>query len=155
LPERGGQLYLFPDYKPEIEEGDTVILFHLKKNNKETLADQAKLEGLTVTGLLNALIADYLAKKLEAVKAVVKKTGRGNIDRGAIEKLKELMRNKAPEGVRLQDIAEYVGCSNARARGLIDLVSDVWDSNTDFLVYESEKKPTRYFIYRDGKEGGR
>jgi len=152
LPERGGgQLYLFPEYKPEIKE-DAVILFHLKKKNKETLADQAKLEGLSVTGLLNALIADYISKKLEAVKQLVKKpTGRGNVDREAIEKVKELMRSRDPEGVRLQDIAEYVGCSNARARGLIDILSVVSDSNTDFFVYESENKPTRYYISMDGK----
>jgi len=35
----------------------------LNKNNKETLADLAKLEGLTVAGLLKMLIVDYLSIK--------------------------------------------------------------------------------------------
>jgi len=154
LPTRGGeQLYLFPDCKPEIREDD-VILFHIKRKNKETLADQARLEGLSVTGLLNTLIADYLTKKLEAVKQVFKqKTGRGNIDWDQLEKVKELMRSRDPEGVRLQDIAEYCDCSNARARGLIDILSDT-HTQTEFLVYEEDKvKPTRYFIYSDESRG--
>ena len=149
---RGGeQLYLFQDCKPEIREDD-VILFHIKRKNKETLAYQAKLEGLSVTGLLNALIADYISKKLETVKQVLKpKTGRGNIDWERLEKAKELIRSK-PEGVRLQDIAVYCGCSNARARGLIDILSDT-HTQKEFLVYEGEEKPTRYYIYSDELRG--
>ena len=143
---------MFPEYKPELREDD-VILFHIKRKNKETLADQAKLEGLSVTGLLNTLIADYISKKLESAKQAIKpKTGRGNIDWEQLEKVKELMRSRDPEGVRLQDIAEFCGCSNARARGLIDILSDT-HTQKEFLVYEGEKKPTRYYIYSDELRG--
>ena len=69
-----------------------------------------------------------------------------NHDSDQVEKAKEFMRSKHPEGVRIFDIAQYVGCSQSRAARIIDLLS----KGTDFLVYmDDEKRPTHYFIDKD------
>ena len=147
MPKGEGQLYLF-NYDPTPEPKDSVILFHLPQETKDNLATQARLQGLSLTKLLNNLISNYISQ-FKQEKPAKKKTGRGNIDWLAVEKTKELMRAKHPEGVRLMDIAEYIGCSSARARGIIDLLSGA-NEHTDFLVWEDyEKKPVLYYIYRD------
>ena len=140
------QMYLFKDYSPKPEPEDSVILFHLPKEAKDRVSERARLRGLSVTALLNGLISDYITCLEQPEK---KKTGRGNIDLLAVLKAKELMRMKHQQGVRLMEIARHVGCSSARARGIIDLFSDA-DRQSSFLVYEDcESDPVLYYIYRD------
>ena len=135
--------------KTEAEKA--AILFHLSRNSKNRLVELVKMQRLSVTKLINELINDYIHKFKQEEKPLKKKTGRGNIDWIQIEKVKELMRKHDPEGVRLQDIANYVGCSNARARGLIDILSDT-HTQKDFLVSEDwEVKPIRYYIFLDAE----
>jgi len=121
---------------------DTVILFHIERPTKDDLVKQAKKQGLSITGLLNGIIKDYLS----ALKQVVKKTGRGNIATEQIDKAKELLRKKHPNTVRLVDIARYCNVSQARAARLVDLLSggeNKGDSssneiNDSFLVWQDD-----------------
>jgi hypothetical protein len=151
LPKRGGvhipgQPFLpfkeLKNTKPPEEPADSVILFHILKKAKDSFAAQAKEKDMSLTRLLNELIADFLSKITPAVK---KATGRGHIDFMQIERAKDCLR-KNPKGVQAVEIANYVGCSQARAVRLMDILSD----GVDFLVYqEDEVKPTRYFISKD------
>ena len=145
-----GQL-LFPfagDAAPPA--ADSVILFHLPKTLKESLAVHARLKGTSVTRLLNDLISGYIT----ADAPPKKKTGRGNIDFLQLERTKQLLREKHPLGVRAADIAARVGCSQARAARLLDHLSGNCSENantaTDFLVYEDDfAKPTLFHIAKD------
>ena len=79
-----------------------------------------------------------------------KKHGRTHIDQGQVEKAKEFMRSKHPAGIRAFDLAQYVGCSQARALRILDLLS----KGTDFLVHmDDEKRPTLYYISKDVEKG--
>jgi hypothetical protein len=72
--------------------------------------------------------------------------GRTHIDAKQVEKAKEFMRSKQPDGVRIIDIAEAIGCSQSKALRILDLFS----KGTDFLVYmDDEKRPARYYISKD------
>jgi len=72
-------------------------------------------------------------------------------DSKQVEKAKEFMRSKHPEGIRAFDLAQYVGCSQSRAARILDLLSN----GTDFLVYMDDKKrPTQYYIYKDEQGNG-
>jgi hypothetical protein len=142
------------NYTPPGKPADAVILFHLTQDIKDDVAKAAKLQAKSVTGLLNDIIRDYLGGFKRLIKPEKKKTGRGNVDLEQLEKAKELMRKMHPEGVRAIEIANYVGCSNARARGLMDLLSEYSENNPDFLVYEDGgERSTLYFISRDDKLG--
>jgi hypothetical protein len=163
LPERGDmnqQLLPFhelKDYSPHQKPDDAVILFHITQEMKDDVAKVARLQAKSITGLLNLIIGDYLESFKQLLKPK-KPTGRGHVDLDQLEKAKELLRKKHPEGVRAIEVANHAGCSQARARGLLDLLSGHCDDNentvTDFLVYEdSEVKPTRYYIYKDDKLG--
>jgi len=78
-----------------------------------------------------------------------KKTGRSHVDDERVEKAKEFMRFKHPEGVRAIDVAEFVGCTQSRAMRILDLLS----KGTEFLVYmDDEKQPTLYYISKDAEK---
>jgi hypothetical protein len=149
-------------YEPPKEKEDTVILFHLPMITKKTLADQARLEGLSVTGLLNALISDYISGKVEKLKQSLKPaTGRGNVNETEINLAKGYLRKIHPKYARLKDIAEFAGVSNARARGLMDLLSGVsndkageeFDTKSFLVGINDDVKPATYFISKDEKLG--
>jgi len=150
------QLYLFKDYTPDPPITDATVLFHIQRQNKEKFADIAKLEGLSVAGLLNRLIADYIKSKLEKIKP---KTGRGNTNVDEIEKAKEFFRKMHPRPVRKVELANYIGCSQARALIILNILSGVSNDRDkegaefvpkDFLVGENDDmRPTTYFIYKD------
>jgi len=151
------QPYLFPWIKPEPPVQDTTVLFHIQRANKEKFADIAKLEGLSVTGLLNALILDYIKSKIKP------KTGRGNTNLEEIEKAKEFFRKMHPKPIRKVELANYVGCSQARALIILNILSGVSNDkekdgaefvSKDFLVYEDDEDGyTRYGIYKDVQGG--
>jgi len=154
------QPYLFPWLKPEPPVPDTTVLFHIQRANKEKFADIAKLEGLSVTGLLNALILDYIKSKIEKIKP---KTGRGNTNLNEIDKAKEFFRKMHPRPIRKVELANYVGCSQARALIILNILSGVSNdkekdgaefSSKDFLVGENDdQNPLTYFIYKDKEMG--
>jgi hypothetical protein len=148
-------------YEPPEEKEDTVILFHLPMVIKKALADQARLEGLSVTGLLNALISDYISGRLEKLKQALKpKTGRGNINLGEINLAKEFLRKNHPHTVRIVDIANYCGVKQARAARLVDMLSGAENKgdsasdeiNDSFLVYQDEDTG-RVGIFKDEELG--
>jgi len=156
------QLYLFKDLTQEPPMPDTTVLFHIQRANKEKFADIAKLEGLSVTSLLNVLISDYISGKLEKLKQAVKpkkKTGRGNTNLDEIEKAKEFFRKMHPNPIRKVELAKAVGCSQARALIILNILSGVSNDkekdgtefiSKDFLVGENDdQKPLTYFIYKD------
>jgi hypothetical protein len=149
-------------YAPPKEKEDTVILFHLPTMTKKALADQARLEGLSVTGLLNALISGYISGKVEKLKQALKPaTGRGNVNEAEISLAKEFLRKMHPRQARLKDIAGFAGVSNARARGLMDLLSGVsndkagegFDAKSFLVGINDDVKPAAYFIFKDEKLG--
>ena len=75
-----------------------------------------------------------------------KKTGKGNINEPMLEKVKEYMRKRYPQGVKAGELASYVGCTTARAERLLDLLS----TGSDFLVYmDDDTKPPKYFVSKD------
>jgi len=154
------QLYLFKGLKQDPPVPDTTVLFHIQRANKEKFADIARLEGLSVTGLLNVLISDYISGKAEILKqAVKKKTGRGNTNLDEIDKAKEFFRKMHPKPVRKVELAKAVGCSQARALIILNILSGVSNDkekdgaefvSKDFLVGENdEQNPLTYFISKD------
>ena len=92
-----------------------------------------------------------------AAKAVSKKarkpvilTGNGHKNTAQLNKAKEIL-ERSPGGVKLSQVARYVGCSADRAERLMDLLSE----DSEFLVYmDDDVKPPRYFMYRDGQGNG-
>jgi hypothetical protein len=154
------QLYLFKEYKPEPPPADTTILFHIQSGNKEKFANIAKQEGLSVTGLLNTLIADYITSRLSKLKEKVK-TGRGNANLDEIEKAKEYFRKMHPKPIRKVELANYIGCTQARALIILNVLSGVSNDKEkgafipkDFLVGENDdQNPLTYFIYKDKELG--
>jgi hypothetical protein len=146
------QLWLpFIDYyeMPQ-EKEDTVILFHLPRMSKQKLTDQAKLEGLSVTGLLNRLITDCITGKVQQI--FKPKTGRGHKVEGVENKAKELLREKHPKTVRLVEIAKYCDVSQARAARIVDNLSgNLTDGEYEFLVYTDDDGSIG--IFRDDKLG--
>ena len=80
-------------------------------------------------------------------------TGRGNIRTDEVDKVKAYMRQH-PEGVTAVVIAKNVGCSQARARGLLDYLSggtvDSVNTDNSFLVsMDDEVHPPIYRIFKD------
>jgi len=74
------------------------------------------------------------------------KTGRTHVDTEQIEKAKDYMRSRHPEGVRIIDIAEAIGCSQSKALRILDYLSN----GNDFLVFmDDDVKPSRYYIHKD------
>ena len=81
-------------------------------------------------------------------------TGRGHIDTGALDKTKQLLRQH-PEGVTAVQVANFVGCSQARAARLLDLLSggQEGESGQNFLIsMDDDEDPPLYFISKDGGE---
>jgi hypothetical protein len=147
-------------YEPTKEKENTVILFHLPMMIKKTFAEQARLEGLSITGLLNTLISDYISSKVEKLKQTIKPTtGRGNVNEAEINLAKDYLRRIHPKTARLKDIADFAGVSNARARGLMDLLSGVsndkaeeeFDTKSFLVGINDDVKPATYFIFKDEK----
>jgi hypothetical protein len=150
------------DYKHD--KTDATVLFHIKRANKEKFTEIAKLEGLSFTGLLNALIVDYISNSLDKLKQLKpKKTGRGNTNVEEIEKAKEYFRRMHPNPVRKIELANYIGCSQTRALIILNILSGVSNDKEkddaefipkDFLVGENDdQKPLTYFIYKDKELG--
>ena len=133
-----------------------MILFHLPKMTKQAIADQAKLEGLSVTGLLNRLAGDYITGKLEAVKQALtpKRTGRGNRNKAPEDLAKKLLREVYPGGIRAITLAKYISAdgnefTQAQAMRILDNLSGNTDQREyDFLVYYDPDAET-YIIARD------
>jgi len=154
------QLYLFKDFIPVQPAPDATVLFHIQRANKEKFQDIAKLEGLSLTSLLNALINEHIKSWFERKKP---KTGRGNTNLGEIDKAKEFFRLKHPRPIRKVELANYVGCSQARALIILNILSGVSNDREkdgaefvpkDFLVGENDDtSPLTYFIYKDKKLG--
>ena len=111
-----------------------MILFHLPRAVKESLAAKARKEGKSTTRLLNELIAAYITPK--------KKVGRGNVDLAQVEGAKQILRTCHPDPVSATEIAKHVGCTRARAERLLDILSgnaaDSANAATGFLVYEDD-----------------
>jgi len=158
------QIYLFPELKPDQPVQDATVLFHIQRANKEKFADIAKLEGLSVTGLLNLLITDYISGKVEKLKQAVKpKTGRGNANLDEIDKAKAFFRREHPRPIRKVELAKAVGCSQARALIILNILSGVSNDkekdgaefvSKDFLVGENDDtRPTTYFVAKDRELG--
>lgn len=145
--------------------GDAVILFHLDPEMKANLVKAVKLQNLTITGILNSLIKDYISSIGQLYKTLKPKakTGRGNVNLHEIQLVKEYMRKMHPKEVRTKEIACYVGCSQTRARGLMDLLSGVnndkkakdavFDSKGFLVGMNDDKKPAAYFIFKDNETG--
>ena len=129
-----------------------VILFHLPRTAKESLAVQAKAEGKSLTGLLNDLIAAYITASARPPK---KKTGRGNVDLAQVGKAKEILRLRHPRGVSAAEIARHVGCRRDRAERLLDILSgNASESAAGFLVYEDDSSGRPLFgIAKDAERG--
>ena len=118
-----------------------MILFHLPRATKESLAAHARKEGKSTTRLLNELIAAYITPK--------KKVGRGNVDLVQVERAKAILRTRHPDPVSATEIAKHVGCTRARAERLLDILSgnatDSANTATDFLVYEDDSTGSPMF----------
>jgi hypothetical protein len=158
LPGKGGinqNLLPFKElekYTPPEKPDDAVILFHITQEMKDNVSKAARLQATSVTKLLNGLISDYLETLKQVLRPEKKKTGRGNVDSGQLEKAKELLRKKHPETVRLVDIANYCKVSQARAARIVDNLSgNLTDGEYDFLVYTDDDKTVG--IFRDDKSG--
>jgi len=132
------------------EPAGSAIFLRLPLAVKKTFAAKARAEGLSVTRLLNEIIGGYMAAQ-EQPFPQKKKTGRGNIDQMQLEKIKELLRARHPQGVRSVDVARYVGCTSARAMGLLDILSGGSDGRKhDFMVFEDDfAKPPLFYIAKD------
>ena len=120
-----------------------MILFHLPRTVKESLAAKAREEGKSTTGLLNELIACYITEPPK------KKVGRGNVDLVQVERAKAILRTRHPDPVSATEIAKHVGCTRARAERLLDILSgnatDNANAATDFLVYEDDSTGSPMF----------
>ena len=128
----------------EPRKAGSVILFHLPRTVKESLADKARKEGKSTTGMLNELIAAYITPK--------KKVGRGNVDVGQVEKVKQILRARHPGGVGASEIARHVGCTRVRAERLLDILSGGSDGRQyDFTVYEDDSSPALFYMAKDSK----
>jgi len=142
---------------------DTTILFHLPTEKKQALIKTVKLQNLTIKGILNNLIDDYLDKLKQAVKPEKKKMGRGNTNLDEIEKAKAFFRREHPRPIRKVELAKAVGCSQARALIILNVLSGVSNDkekdgaefvSKDFLVGENDdQRPLTYFISKDKKLG--
>ena len=78
-------------------------------------------------------------------------TGRGHINHDELEKVKEYMRAH-PEGVTPVVLSKHIGCTQARAARLLDLLSGSVEGNANstFLVYADEDvDPPVYRIFKD------
>ena len=142
---------------------DTTILFHLPAEKKQALIKAVKRQNLTIKGILNNLIDDYLDKLKQAVKPEKKKTGRGNTNLDEIEKAKAFLRKMHPKPIRKVELSNYVGCSQARALIILNILSGVSNDkekdgaefvSKDFLVGENDDtRPTTYFVAKDRELG--
>jgi hypothetical protein len=136
---------------------NSVILFHLPRTVKETVSLLAKKQGLSITRLLNDLIGGYITAQTPPPPPQKKKTGRGNVDTEQIELVKQFMRQRHPDGVRIAEIAVYVEdntgreCTPARAARLLDILSGGSDGRDySFIVYEDDfVKPVLFYIGKD------
>jgi hypothetical protein len=89
-----------------------------------------------------------------AAKAVSEKarkpvilTGNGHKNIAQLNRAKKILERNRTRGVKLSQVARYVGCSAGRAERLMDLLSE----DSEFLVYmDDDVKPPRYFMYGDG-----
>jgi len=78
------------------------------------------------------------------------RTGRSHIDIEMVEKAKDYMRSRHPEGVRIIEIAEAICCSQSKALRILDYLS----KGTDFLVsMDDDVKPSKYYIHKDKASG--
>jgi hypothetical protein len=139
----------FGKLKTMMKEADAVILFHIPFELKGNLAAAAKERKMSMTKLINRFIADCLKKKAA-------ETGRGHLDLDSIQKVKEYMRMKHPDPIRIIDLAQYTGKTQARAARLLDYLSgsaeDSENTVTDFLVYcDDSEYPPVFGIFKDAE----
>jgi hypothetical protein len=134
-----------------MKEKDAVILFHIPIELKDSLATEAKQRKLSMTKLINTLIADCLKKK----------TGRGNRANDH-ELVMDYLRKIHPETASGIMIARETGIDRSRVMIILNNLSGLKDNyaagGTDrefpFLVYEQgENRHTEYGIYRDIETG--
>jgi len=90
------------------------------------------------------------------------KTGRGNANTIEIEKAKKYFRKMHPNLIRKVELANFIGCSQARALIILNLLSGVSNDKDkaggfmtrDFLVFEDDDLGfTRYGISKDVESG--
>jgi len=148
--------------EPLLEYNDAVIFFHIPRQLKDELLKAVKLQNLSITSILNGLIADYINAIKEKLRQK-KKTGRGNVDLHQIELVKKCLRKAHPNGLRKVEIARAIGVDQARCLILLNLLSGVSGDkekegaefvSSDFLVCEDrEGKYTKYYIFKDRELG--
>ena len=90
--------------------------------------------------------------------SVPMKTGRGNIDKEAIQKTKDFLRMNHPRTIRASELALHIGKPRDRAARLLDNLSGNCTENantvTDFLVYiDDYTTPISYGIFKDVERG--
>ena len=79
-------------------------------------------------------------------------TGNGHKNIAQLNRAKEIIKRNRTRGVKLSQVARYVGCSAGRAERLMDLLSE----DSEFLVYmDDDVKPPRYFMYEQGQGQGK
>jgi hypothetical protein len=134
-----------------MKEKDAVLLFHLPFELKANLEAEAKQRKLSMTKLVNALIADCLKKK----------TGRGNRANDH-ELVMDYLRKIHPETASGIMIARETGIDRGRVMIILNNLSGLKDNyaagDTDgefpFLVYEQgEDRHTEYGISKDVENG--
>lgn len=121
----------------------TTLLIQLPADLKLQALVKAKQERKFLSEIVRAALIDFITPK--------KATGRGNINTEQIDKIKQFLRIKHPETVRIVDIAHYVDCDQLRAARLLDLLSGAENSDSDFLVYADDN--SRYGIFKDTETG--
>ena len=93
---------------------------------------------------------DSLAANAEIKKPAVL-TGNGHKNIAQLNRAKEIIKRNHTGGVKLSQVARYVGCTAGRAERLMDLLSE----DSEFLVYmDDDIKPPRYFMYKDEQGNG-
>jgi len=118
---------------------NTTLLVQLPADLKLKALAKAKQEGKYLSEIVRTALIDFITPK----------TGRGNTNTDQIEKAKEFLRNNHPKPIRINELANYVGCDQARAARILDILSN----GDDFLVYVDDDTPARFGIFKDVKTG--
>jgi hypothetical protein len=129
---------------------NTTLLVQLPADLKLQALVKAKQEKKYLSEIIRAALIDFIRGK--------KTTGRGHLNTDQIEKAKKYLRNNHPKLIRAVDLANYVGCEQARAARLLDYLSggcgESENTNTDFLVYvDDSENQTLYGIFKDTETG--
>ena len=143
MPIRGGYVPGEHEIKDIQAQQPGTAIYNL---DEEAVAKAAQLQVLSTSLFLKDFINDSLSSLKHAVNHERRKSGKGNVDEKRLEKVKEFMRKKHPQGVRIFEVAKYVGCTQNRAAKLLDTLSE----GNDFLVsMDDEIRPSQYYIFKD------